>query len=264
MLIPVKAGQFSFKTTPQYTGEVDLTEKLIIAHRGAPDYAKENTIESFEKAMTLGADMIEFDMRRTRDNVLIAYHDEMIQGYSTKGLTYEEIGQMARNQGFDIPTVEEVLEWSRGKIKLDVELKEEGYEKEIVELLIKYFEEDQFVITSFNGASLRVVKERYPDIRTGLILGRGIPSYPILTRLQEFFPMKRCNKAKADFLVVHWKLLRFDFLERAKKNNRPVFVWTVNDKEMMSRLLQDRRVCAIITDKPDLAVSLRKEYLQFS
>ena len=248
----------------QYPGEVSLTEKLIIAHRGAPSDAKENTIESFEKAMALGADMIEFDVRRTKDHVLIAYHDEWIQGHSIKDLTHGAVSQIARNQGFDIPTVEAVLKRSKGKTKLDVELKEESYEKEVIELLTKYFEEDQFVITSFNGASLRVVKERCPDIKTGLILGREIPFYHILTRLQEFFPMKRCNKAKADFLVVHWKLLKLGFLERAKKNNRPVFVWTVNDKEMMSRLLQDRRVYAIVTDKPDLAVSLRKKLLQLS
>ena len=248
--------------TAWISGEGDIKEKLIIAHRGAPRYAKENTIESFEKAMVLGADMIEFDVRRTKDNVLIAYHDEMIQGHSTKDLTYEAISQMARHQGFDIPTVEEVLKWSRGKIRLDVELKEEGYEKEIVELLSGYFDEDQFVITSFNDASLKVIKQRYPRIKTGLILGRGIPSYHILTRLQEFFPMKRCKKAKADFLVAHLKLLRVGFLERARRSHLPVFVWTVNDEETISRLLHDRRVYAIITDKPDLAVSLRKKLLQ--
>ena len=76
--------------------------------------------------------MIEFDVRRTKDNVFIAFHDGFIQGKSIKDLTYEAISQIARNQGFDIPTVEEVLKWSRGKIKFDVELKEEGYEKEIV------------------------------------------------------------------------------------------------------------------------------------
>ena len=260
----MKTAQISCKTTSQSTGGIDPTEKLIIAHRGAPSYAKENTIESFEKALILGADMIEFDVRRTKDNVLIAYHDEMIQGHSIKDLTYKGISQMARNQGFGIPTVEEVLNWSRGKIRLDVELKEEGYEKEVVELLFGYFEKDQFVITSFNDASLRVIKERYPDIKTGLILGRGIPSYHILTRLQEFFSMQRCKKAKADFLVAHLKLLRVGFLERAQRSHQPVFVWTVNDEEMIWKLLHDRRVHAIITDKPDLAVSLRKKLLQFS
>ena len=246
------------------SGKVGSTEKLIIAHRGASSNAKENTIESFKKALVSGADMIEFDVRRTKDNVFIAFHDEIIQGHLTRDLPYEEISQMARNQGFGIPTVEEVLKCSRGKIKLDVELKEGGYEKEIIELILGYFEEDQFVITSFNDASLRVIKERYPDIKTGLILGRDIPSYHILTRLQEFFPMKRCKKARADFLVAHLKLLRLGFLERARRNHLPVFVWTVNAEETVWKLLHDKRVYAIITDKPELAVSLREKALQFS
>jgi glycerophosphoryl diester phosphodiesterase len=244
------------------SGEVDLKEKLIIAHRGSSIDAKENTIGSFEKAMVSGADMIEFDVRRTRDNVLIAFHDEMIQGYSTKDLTFGAMSQMARRQEFEIPTVEEVLKWARGKIKLDVELKEEGYEKEAVELLLSYLEEDQFVITSFNDASLRVIKERYPDIKIGLILGKDIPSYRVLTRLQECFPMKRCKEAKPDFLVAHLKLLRLGFLERARRNHLPVFVWTVNAEEKLWEFLHDRRIYAIITDRPELAVSLRKKALQ--
>ncbi len=244
------------------SGERDRAEKLIIAHRGAPNDARENTIESFKKALISGADMIEFDVRRTKDNVLIAYHDQMIQGHSVKELTFEGISQTARNLGFDIPTVEEVLKWARGKIKLDVELKGGGYERETIELLHNYLDEDQFVITSFNDASLSVIKERHPDIKTGLILGRGIPSYHILTPLQEFFPMKRCKKAKADFLVAHVKLLRMGFLERARRSHLPVFVWTVNDEETIWKFLHDRKVYAIITDKPDLAVSLRMKALQ--
>jgi glycerophosphoryl diester phosphodiesterase len=201
--------------------------------------------------------MIEFDVRRTRDNVFIAYHDGLIEGKLIKELTYEEISQIAGNQGFNIPTVEEVFKSTRGKIKLDVELKEEDYEKEIVELLSKFFSRDQLVITSFNESSLKIIKDNYPDIKVGLLLGKF--GTPLWTRISEFFPMRRCKKAKADFLVAHWKLLRFGFFERARRSHKPVFVWTVNDEEMIWKLLNDRRVYAIITDKPDLAVLLRKK-----
>ncbi len=204
--------------------------------------------------------MIEFDVRRTKDKVFIAYHDEFIQGKPIKDLTYEEIIQIARNQGFDIPTVEEVLKCTRGKIKLDVELKEEGYEKEVVELLSRYFKEDQFVITSFNDSPLKTIKDIYPDIKVGLLLGKFKNS--LWMRIPEFFPMKRYNKTKADFLVAHWKLLRFEFLERAQRVGKAVFVWTVNDKEKILKLLRDKRVHGIITDRPDLAVSLRKKLIQ--
>jgi len=231
---------------------------LIIAHRGAPGYAKENTIESFEKAVALGADMIEFDVRRTKDNVLIVFHDERIQGKPVDDLVYGEIKQIAENRGFHLPTVEEVLRRFRGRTKLDVELKERDYEVEIVELLSKHFEKDQFVVTSFNEPSLRIIKDNYPGIQVGLLLGKLDAS--LRTRISEYFPMKRCNKAKADFLVAHLKLLRFGFLERARRNQKPVFVWTVNDEEAIWKLLNDERVCAIITDRPDLAVSVREKY----
>ena len=233
-----------------------IMKKIIIAHRGASAYANENTVESLKKAIASGADMIEFDVRRTKDNVFIVYHDEFIQDKSTRELTCKDIDRIGQNQGFDILTVEEVLKCTSGKIKLDVELKEEGYEKEITELVLKFFKEDEFVITSFNDSSLKVIKDNYPNIKVGLLLGKKKPKNIIVTILSELFSIKRCIKAKADFLVPHRKLLRFGFLKRAKRNDKPVFVWTVNDKKLIWKLLNDKRIDAIITDKPDLAVLL--------
>jgi len=60
-------------------------------------------------------------------------------------------------------------------------------------------------------------------------------------------------------LVPHQRLLWFGFLDRARKENKPVFVWTVNDEKMIWKLLHDERIAAIITDKPDLAISLRQK-----
>ena len=241
---------------PDSAEEIDISKKLIIAHRGAPFLARENTLGSFRQAISLGADMIEFDVRRTKDKVFIVYHNRSIQGKLIKRLTYEEISRIARGRGFGIPTVKEVLKCARGKIRLDVELKEEGYEEEIIELLSKYFKKDQFVITSFNDSSLKRIKDDHPDIKAGLILGKFKP--PLWVRISEVFPMKRCEKSKADFLVAHWKLLRVGFLGRARRSHKPVIVWTVNDEEMIRKLLRDKGIYAIITDKPDLAVSLRK------
>jgi len=240
----------------QSEGGTDISQKLIIAHRGAPFLARENTLGSFRQAISLGADMIEFDVRRTKDKVLIVFHDKSIQGKSIKRLSYEEITKIARDRGFDIPTVKEVLKCTKGKIRLDVEIKEEGYEEEVVALLSKYFRKDQFLITSFNDSSLKRIKDNDPNIKVGLILGKFKP--PLWVRISEVFPMKRCRESRADFLVAHWKLLRVGFLERARRSHKPVIVWTVNDEEMIRKLLRDRRVWAIITDKADLAVSLRE------
>jgi glycerophosphoryl diester phosphodiesterase len=236
-----------------------MRKTMIIAHRGASSLARENTIESFKKAIEIGVDMIEFDVRRTKDQALIVHHDELMQGKPIKELTYDEISKMAIGQGFFVPTFEEVLKHASGKIELDVEIKEEGYEKEIVELLLKYFKKDQFVMTSFHDSCIRKIKDNYPNTKTGLILGISKPKNPILTRVSEFFPHKRCREAKADFLVPHRRLLWFGFLDRAKRENKPVFVWTVNDQRRIWKMLYDERIDAIITDKPDLAISLRNK-----
>ena len=236
-----------------------MKKKIIIAHRGAPAFARENTIESFRKAIELGADMIEFDVRRTKDHGLIAHHDELMEGKPIRDLAYEEIFKMARDQGFSLATLEEVLQCTKGKIKLDIELKEQGYEKEVVTLISRYFQEDQFVITSFHDPCIKRIKENDPGIKTGLILGIWKPSNLIFPRLLEFFPIRRCKKARADFLVPNWELLKFGFLARMKRENIPVFVWTVNDEEMIRTLLHDERVDGIITDRPDVAISLRQK-----
>lgn len=232
---------------------------MIIAHRGASSLARENTIESFKKAIDIGVDMIEFDVRRTKDQALIVHHDELMQGKPVKELAYEEISKMATGQGFSVPTFEEVLKHLSGKIRLDVEIKEEGYEKEVVELLSGYFKKDQFVITSFYDPCIKRIKDNHPDIKAGLILGISKPEHPIRTRISEFFPARRCREAKADFLVPHWRVLWFGFLDRAKRENRPVFVWTVNDQRKIWKMLDDERIDAIITDKPDLAIALRQK-----
>ncbi len=191
--------------------------------------------------------------------MFIVYHDEFIQSSPVKESTFETIARIANSQGFRIPTVEEVLRATRGKIKLDVELKEEGYEKEIVELISRYFQEDEFVITSFNDASLKTVKDHFPRMRVGLLLGKFKAS--LRTRVSEFFPMKRCENARADFLGVHVELLRFGFLERARKKSIPVIIWTVNDEETIWKLLHDGRVYGIVTDKTGLAVSLQQKFV---
>lgn len=236
-----------------------MRKTIIIAHRGASAYAKENTLESFGKAIDIGADMIEFDVRRTKDHVLIALHDELLEGMPIKELTFQEILKIARNKGYRPATFEEVLQYTTAKVKLDVELKEEGYEQEVLELLTRYFKKDQFVMTSFYDSCLSRIKENDPNIQVGLILGISKPKNPIHTRFSEFFPLGRCRRAKADFLVPHWRLLRLGFLERVKRENKPVFVWTVNDQEMIWKWLQEERIDGIITDRPDLALSLRQK-----
>jgi len=237
-----------------------MENKIIVAHRGASFYSHGNTMEAYKKAIELGADMLEFDVRRTKDGRLITYHDEGISGKRIDSLTLGEIRELSR--GFEIPTLEEVLALVKKKIRLDIELKEESHEEDVLALALKHLNYEEFIITSFNDNSLGLVKGRYPDVTVGLILGKERPKNVVRTRLSELLPMRRCQRIGADILIPHWKLIRLGFLKRAKKHHKSVIVWTVNEKAMLSRLLKNEAIDGIITDIPDLALTLRNE-IQF-
>ncbi len=227
---------------------------IVIAHRGASALVGlDNTIESFEKAIEIGADAIEFDVRRTMDGKLITFHDEGIDGIPIANLTYQALLDKTQSKGYKVPTVEDVLKLSVGKIKLDIELKESGYEAEVVKLVKKYLTYDTYYMKSFLDDTVAAISKLDPNIHTGLLLGVGNPKYGILTRIAELFPGYRLRKAKANFVAPHYRLLKLNFLKRMK--NYPVYVWTVNNESIMKKLIK-HRVEGIITDRPDKAIKL--------
>ena len=227
---------------------------LIIAHRGASAYAHQNTLEAFHIAMEMGADMIEFDVRRTGDDVLIVCHDDNIRGTIIKDVPYNEIHGIALEAGYIVPTLEEALEFTKGKIRLDIELKEEGYAERVAEIAMGHMEAGDFVITSSMDSTVKAIKNRHPDIRTGLVLG----SRPLLRLPGSLFPEKRIRSTGADILAVDRELLKLGFMRTARNLNLPVYVWTVNDRNLMGRLLSTRGVAGIFTDKPDVGLFLRE------
>ena len=219
--------------------------KIIIAHRGASAHEKENTLRAFERAIEMGADMIEFDVRRTADHVLITHHNEEIQGKLIGTLTYEAVERLAGQKGFHVPTFEEVLNLTRGKIRLNAELKEEGYEADVVLLMRAFIDDSDFALTSFNAASLGFIKGLFPALKVGLILGKNFH--------------REISRVVADYWVPNWRVLDDALFRMAEENAKPLVVWTVNDRRRLKRYLSDPRICGVITDKPDLAVSVRRE-----
>src|SRR3982751_167704 len=102
------------KAAQAYSGGVTL----IVAHRGASAIAPENSLEAFEAAIAVGADMVEFDVRSTADGVLVVVHDPLPL------VRYADLDPMP-------PRLEEVVATCAGRIALDVELKEAGMEREV-------------------------------------------------------------------------------------------------------------------------------------
>jgi glycerophosphoryl diester phosphodiesterase len=229
---------------------------LVVAHRGASAGHVDNSPEAFEAAIEQGADMIEFDVRRTYDDALIAYHDSHVRRRPVADLTRAEIGAMT---GHTPPLLDEVLALARGRIGLDVELKEAGYVDRVLAAVTAGGPDPAgLVLTSFLDAVVAEVKERAPDVRAGLLVGTDRPGpKPVRTRLSELSPVARARACGADAVGMHFLIASLGALERTHAAGLGAFVWTVNRDDGLRRFLADPRVGAVITDVPARALELR-------
>jgi glycerophosphoryl diester phosphodiesterase len=220
-------------------------KKLVIAHRGVSDLARENTLEAFQKAIDLRADMIEFDVRRTQDRHYVIHHDLHIAGKPLSEMTLREVREIARTLDYHVPELEEVLALTRGKIGLDIELKEQGYEREIIRLAGRSLAEGDFIVSSFHADCLARVKQCRAGVRTGLIFkDAGALTKAIL-------------EGDTDWLLPARNLAEGKLLERMSRSGKKIAVWTVNETKQMRRLLEDDRIEGIITDRTDAALAVR-------
>jgi len=238
----------------------------IVGHRGCRMADQSNTIEAFERGMAAGAEMLEMDVRKTRDDVLVVFHDPDIKGVRIRGNLYEDMAGIANQEGKVLPTLEEVLTRLAGKSQLMVELKEAGYEELVMTMLLKHLLINEFVVTSFMDEVLMKIKKGFPTVKTGLILGVGPKNAEftrhglagVAQRISEYFPWQRLKSCGADFMCINYKRLALGILRTAHKRGVQVMVWTVNDPGLIKKLMLTHKVNCLITDRPDLAVEIRK------
>ncbi len=225
---------------------------LVIAHRGASAAARENTLEAFERAIEMGADAIEFDVRRTADGVIVVHHDAGIAGTDTviAQATLEEVRQAAQSQGCQMPTLDETLHVCAGRIALDIELKEGGYEKDVCRAVREHYDLSSVIFKSFDDVTVSRLKAVEPPATVGLLIGDA-PR----TVFRDLFPGARLRRCRADFVSPHWRLVRFGFIHRMHRLGMPVLVWTVDDLSLAESLAK-KGVAGIITNMPDTIRSL--------
>ena len=245
---------------------------LVIAHRGCCRRAPANSLEAFELACSSGADMIELDVRRTLDGEYIAFHDAALGTTPTSRLTYGQIielrnekpvrRRLGRLEGGRPPLLEQVLRHLGGRIGFDIELKELGYEREILDLALDHMPPEKLVITSFEDSAVAASKRHRPDVRAGLLLGSGSSS--VRGRVIDLLPLPRRLACGADFLAPYHRLIDAPGLTRDTHEPAPLVPWTVNRGRRIEALLADERVEAIITDVPELAVRARAKVGRFT
>jgi glycerophosphoryl diester phosphodiesterase len=242
-----------------FTHMLDLTTPLVIAHRGASEAAHENTLAAFEMAIEMKADAVEMDVRRTADGMIVVHHNQRVRRSRSplSKSTFAHSLMAARKAGYRLPTLEEALKLCQGRIAVDIELKERGYEEAVCELVTDYFESDHVIIKSFFDSVVTAVKRTRSDLAAGLLLGSGsrLRKKNERTGVRAETRLRRCG---ADFVSPHFSLARKRFIERMHDLGLPVLVWTVDDKKRAVRLAS-RGVQAIITNKPDQMIDALRQ-----
>jgi glycerophosphoryl diester phosphodiesterase len=244
----------------------DASLPLVIAHRGASRDAPGNTLAAFAAAIEVGADAIELDVRRTSDGVLVVRHNASTRGVPVAMLTHQALVRLSRHKP---PILDAVLDLCAGRIALDIEIKEPGYEAEVIDLASRRFSREQVLYTSFEETVISAIRRLDPGAHCGLLLGPGrlhsrAPRY-------EMLPFDLAERCGADLLVVHqWlaplrgrsrRIPGSDLLAEAQTRGLPMMVWTVNGPQRLRSYLADGRVAGIITDLPGLAVATRQELM---
>lgn len=258
-LVSVVLAADLYTTVKYFVNGSQFMEEMIIsttvtAHRGGAQFAPENTMDAIRYSIENGADYAEIDVQLTADGTVILLHDNNFRrttgynGFAYK-MNYEDIRKLDAGSYFNasfsnsyIPTFDEVLKECKGKINLNIELKKTGNTKnELVDKVLEMIDsndmKEQCVITSTTYSFLRYVKQKSPQLRTGLISNSffGDPA----------------TLEYADFLSVKHTIVTKSFVRAAHNAGKDVHVWTINTKHLINRM-KGLEVDSIITDNPVL------------
>lgn len=240
---------------------------MIIGHKGACAYAPENTLESFKLALDMGADAIELDVHLSKDGEIVVIHDEKVKRTTeAEGFVYEmtlaelkELDACYRKEayrGVKIPTLGEVYDLVRDtdcivhvEIKTDKRLYPD-IEKKCLALEKEKGMKGRVIYSSFNHYTLKTLKELDPEAKTALL-------YESI----DYQPWNYAKMAGADYIhpCKNSLYLAKDVILQSVENGIPANVWTVNTEDIMEECI--RQKAGIITDYPDVAVTVRKRLL---
>lgn len=219
---------------------------IIMGHRGAAALEPENTLRSISRAIEIGVDAVEIDVHMSKDEEIVVIHDSTVDR-TTNGTgpvgsyTLEELKKLDAGKGEAIPTLEEVIDLIDDRIKLVIELKEEGTEQGVVELIKRYNLEETVYVISFWHRLVKTIKEMESLIKTGVLL----VGCPVDTSI--------ATDASADALVMRYSFVDRAFVEIAHGKGLKVFIWNIDDQRLLPPFA-DMGVDGIGTNDPRVLV----------
>ena len=259
-----------------------IQRPLVIAHQGGDGLWPGDTLYAFEKAVEIGADVLEMDAHITRDGQIVLMHDEEVDRTSEgtgpiEKLTTVELKQLDaaykwsndggktfpyRGQGIEIPTLEEVFErFPQMRYVIEIKLTQKPIDKPLCELLRTYTMQDRVIIASFHDEAMENFRKTCPEVATSasrtevrnfVLLGKVLLSGFIAPTYQSIQPPFDPKES------MNIPIMTERFIREAHVKNIKVEPWTVDDPELMRQYIE-WGVDGIMTDRPDLMIEVLKE-----
>lgn len=223
----------------------------VIAHRAGGVEAPENTVKGIEVAAELGAMGCEIDIQRTSDGYYVINHDAdftRVAGVSKtpNEMTLSEVREL-RVEGEPVPTLEEMLDASRDKVILFVELKGETADNQMADDAVRIIKEkgmqDQAVLISLKYDILDYIEQKYPEMQTGYLA---------------FISFGEIENTPFDYLALEEEISTDETIEAIHSKGKKVMVWTVNDEDDIEYFMTSD-ADAIITDSVKLSGEIKAQ-----
>ena len=230
----------------------------VIAHRTGGNLASENSLEGLDVAASHGCYGSETDVQRTRDRHYIINHDTdfaRLTGEPRKPseMMLEEVMKLkirdttGNGKLLSVPTLEEMLDYGKGKVKLFLELKGESADYDMANDVIEAVKErdmvDDVVLISLNYDVIDYVERKYPELETGVLI---------------FGSVGDATKLNCDMIIMEEEMSVDTTIRKIHDAGKRAGVWTVNTERHMRRFL-DSEVDMVITDDILLAGKVQKE-----
>lgn len=208
-----------------------MPKPLVIAHRGDSSRALENSLEAFRLALSLPVDMIEFDIRKSRDNNLYVMHDKETGRTADGNIDIErslsdDIARVRLKNGEPVPSLNDVLALVAGKAGLNIEVKSEGAGALTAAHIVGTGYRGRLMISSFKEREVVEARRVMPDVLVAGIFDAFAPSDVSAYRAKGY-PVISLNR----------KTVSRELITSCHSRNIEVYVWTVDKEEEAAQLI---------------------------
>ncbi|MHA7264529.1 glycerophosphodiester phosphodiesterase family protein [Arthrobacter sp. TMN-37] len=244
------------------TGPDGRQRPLGFSHRGFSRAGAENTLSAFAEAARLGFGYLEIDVRTSRDKVVMVFHDERLDRLTGERgpiaeRTRAELARVRIRGGEPIPTLEEVLlRWP--EMRLNIDLKDDASVEPFAELINRTGAHDRVLVASFSDRrrlrALRLLEARTAS-SAGMVLNGLIRLGGPAGLLGALCRAARVDAVQVPLTYRGIPVLTPGYLRRCRKAGLQVHVWTINERPVMERLL-DQGVDGLVSDRADLLAAV--------